>query len=169
MIRSGVLNSGLLAAAILIPLYEYAISRAHASGAAMEFLQLLLAAGCYGVPIIFFIVQYFDLKSNEHFIQSNIEKYIYHDTDKLLPISEYDAKAMARILIQHKSKVDDRMFKRMIENPKSVNDIKTASAIIKGYLESHPEAAKDILTKFNPDTIPQNLRKKLEKLIAKQK
>ena len=83
MIRSGVLNPGLLAAAFLIPLYECTIAKAQFSGNLFaEFMRFAACLGCYLFPIVLFIGQYFDLKRNEHFIQSKTEKYIYHNTDK---------------------------------------------------------------------------------------
>ena len=163
MVRSGLFNEAILLAMFLIPVSEYIVTKQ--PSAFTEFLRVC----CYILPMIALIIKYFYLLSEREILRDNLKKYANHENNKLLPISDYNFRVMANIFVQHKSKLDSRMFERMMQNPESVDDIKTATAIILGHLKSHPDNAQMILEKFTPDTIPQELQKKLKELIEKQK
>lgn len=163
MVRSGLFNEAILLAMVLIPVSEYIVTKQPSSFT--EFLR----GCCYVLPTIAPIIKYFCLLSEREILRHNLKNYANHDEDNLSPISDYKFKVMAKILVQHKSKLDSRMFERMMQNPESIDDIKTASAIIFGHLKSHPDDAQMILDKFTTNTIPPELQKRLKELIEKQK
>lgn len=162
MVRSGVFNEAILLSMVLIPLAEFVFKTPNVSGHFAKLCAEFLRVSCYLIPPFVSCIKYFSLLSESKMVQNDLEKYASNDSHHLLSISKYSHKIMARILTEHTSKNDSRLFENIMLVPKSVEDVKTATAIISGHLKSHPEDAKLVLDRFETTTIPINLIKQLK-------
>ena len=166
MVRSGVFNIPTIVALICVPI-AIRTGQVNCHDTFTSSLSAFIQFGCYLLPIIFFILAYEDAYSQKEIITSNVDRYIDGAASYMLDISWYKNKLLAKNIIKGKAERNTKLFERFIQRPTSVNDAKTANAIISGHLKTHPEDVKRVIDTFETGTMPKLLQRKINRLSKK--
>lgn len=96
-------------------------------------------------------------------IYKDLEKYINGgDTD--FGYWAKEDKLLFNTMVKQYSKRDPGIFNRLIECPESIDNIETAKQIILGHLKSNPKDAFIVLQRFDKNSLPSDLYRKLVRI-----
>ena len=160
MVRSGLFDKTAVTALFVVPTSAYLLQYDH-------FLADFIVCGMWILMMAVFLCDITFMNYEKRDITSNVEDYICKLNARWQPIANYNYKRLAENIVKWKSKNDTRLFNRFINRPGEIYDERSATAIIQGYLKSHPEDAGKILEKFDIATLPSKVLKSIKK--CKQK
>lgn len=159
MVRGGLFDEAVMVALIMIPLAEFTVGKYREQNGIAAFLCTCM----YAVPFIFLAVKWVIMSHEKNVIKKDLDFYTWGSERELPPIAKYECPRMAKIMTRYASKNNPEFFDTLIKNPSSVQDEKTASAIIRGHIKSHPEDIQTVLDTFNANTIPKKLYRQLKR------
>lgn len=157
MVRAGLFDAPAIAALATIPLAEGVFHKYTKENLLAAFLYVCL----YLVPLLVLGVNFTIMNHEKDKIKSDLDRYTWDSEQRLPSVTSYDCERMAQIMIKHASKHNPEFFYNLIKNPKCVSDEKTASAIIRGHIKSHPKDIQRVLDTFEIGTIPERLYRQL--------
>lgn len=157
MVRAGLFDAPAIAALATIPLAEGVFHKYTKENVLAVFLYVCL----YLVPLLVLGVNFTIMNHEKDKIKSDLDRYTWDSEPRLPSVKNYECKRMAQIMTKRASKHNPEFFNTLIKHPKSVSDEKTASAIIRGHIKSHPEDIQRVLDTFEIGTIPERLYRQL--------
>lgn len=163
MVRAGLFDEFAIAALIAVPLAEGVFHRHTKENVVIAFGYV----GLYIIPLFILLVKFAIMNHEKDKIKSDLDRCTWDLEAKLPSVKNYEFKRMAQIMTKRASKHNPEFFNTLIKNPKSVDDEKTASAIIRGHIKSHPEDIQRVLDTFEIGTIPNRLYRQLIKRKAR--
>ena len=96
-------------------------------------------------------------------IYKDLEKYINGGDTDFGYWAKKD-KLLFNTMVKQYSKRDPGIFNRLIECPESIDNIETAKQIILGHLKSNPKDAFIVLQRFDKNSLPSDLYRKLVRI-----
>lgn len=153
MIRGGLFDEAICVAAVVVPLANVLYNK-HTPFATTGGTLLCLA------PLVTVIGKGAFMSQEKNLISRDLDWYAW-DQESNLNINKYECKHLAQVMTKCAAKNNPELFNHMIKDPKSVKGRKTASAIIRGHIKSHPEDIQKVLDTFEISTIPYGLYQQL--------
>ena len=157
MVRGGLLNEALIAAMITIPLAEFVFGKYTKQNDFAAFLYVCL----YIIPFVIGAFKAAIMSHEKDIIKQDLYYYSWAHDYELPSVKKYECQHMAEIMARHAAKNNPEFFNNLIKNPKSVQDEKMASAIIRGHLKSCPDDIQKVLDTFQIGTIPKRLYRQM--------
>ncbi|MBP5485231.1 MAG: hypothetical protein J6Y07_00790 [Alphaproteobacteria bacterium] len=165
LMRAGVLDKPICIALITLPLDYFVFNRYIENSIVVGILDLV----CWVAPLASLTIEGYcidDVKGN---VTQNLKAYCNpKEVAQLKPISEYNRKRAAYVWTKYSAKNNPEIFKKMIEHPDTVKDIRNAEAISLGHLQSHPEDAITILKDFkNIEFVSKRVYRRAKRLTSR--